>query len=65
MTGSLALAEPAAAAPSLTASSAEQDFFARLNHERTSRGLAPLANDTRLAGTSRSWSSNMRSRNVL
>ena len=42
MTGPLALAEPAAAAPVLTASSAEQDFLARMNHERTTRGLAPL-----------------------
>lgn len=57
--------EIAGAAPTATATSAEGEFLTRLNTERQKAGLSLLVSDTKLAPTSRSWSSNMASRNTL
>lgn len=43
----------------------EAAFLTKLNQERVKRGLPALVSDSKLAPTSRSWSSNMGSRNRL
>ena len=50
--------EVAGAATTVTAASAEGELLTRLNTERQKAGLSPLVSDTKLAPTSRSWSSN-------
>jgi hypothetical protein len=60
--GLLALAaEPASAAPA----DDERGFLTSLNQERTRAGLQALVSDAPLAGTSRTWTATMASRNQL
>jgi uncharacterized protein YkwD len=50
---------PASPAQAATPAQEEQSFFQKINDERDARGLADLQWDTKLAGTSRSWSGHM------
>lgn len=54
-----ALTAPAYASATSTPSTMESEFVARINADRTARGLAALQVDSKLAGTSRTWSSYM------
>ncbi|MGQ0520649.1 MAG: CAP domain-containing protein [Actinomycetota bacterium] len=53
------------AAPAAADSAEETDFVTRLNDLRASRGLAPLAVDTRLGDVARTWSGKMAAANSL
>ena len=67
-TVSLAVIPSAGAAPTAVASSAgeaEATFATKLNQERVKRGLPALVIDTKLAATSRDWSSRMNSAGTL
>jgi hypothetical protein len=56
---------PVAPAQAATPAQDEQDFLTRMNADRRAHGLAPLAWDSKLAPTSRSWSAHMASRGEL
>jgi uncharacterized protein YkwD len=56
----------AGAAPAApTSATAESQFAAKINAERTARGLSALQLDVRLAATARDWSGSMRAANRL
>ncbi len=52
----LAVLVPAAPAEAATPAQEESSFLQKINAERDARGLADLQWDSKLAGTSRSWS---------
>lgn len=60
----LALFAPANPAGATTGTD-EATFLTLMNQERTRAGLPAMTSDSRLAGTSRSWSSNMGSKDTL
>jgi hypothetical protein len=60
-----ALLIPVSSAQAGTPAQDELAFLTKLNAERSSRGLAKLTWDSKLAPTSRSWSSHMASRGQL
>ena len=55
----------APAVPAVTPSEAEGEFLTLVNQERVKAGLRPMNSDSKLAPTSRSWSSTMASRGAL
>jgi uncharacterized protein YkwD len=56
---------PATPAHAGTPAQDEQEFFTKINAERTARGLGKLQWDSELAPTSRSWSAHMASQGQL
>lgn len=59
------LAPRATSVSTTQASDAESQFFTLMNQARANAGLPAVQNDSRLADTSRSWSTNMGSKNQL